>query len=51
MRLADYRQELDLRRAVLTRQIRFQDSEGRETEISQQRFVSMANPNLLRPSR
>ena len=47
VRLADYRQELDLRRAVLTRQLRFQDSEGRETEISQQRFVSMANPNLL----
>ncbi len=47
VRLADYRQELDLRRAMLTRQIRFQDPEGRETTISQQRFVSMANPNLM----
>jgi alpha,alpha-trehalase len=47
VRVAAYRQELDLRRAVLTRRIRFQDSGGRETEIAQQRFVSMANPNHM----
>ena len=31
--LAEYRQELDLRRAVLTRRLRFRDAEGRETAI------------------
>ncbi len=45
--LAGYRQELDLRRAVLTRELRFRDPEGRQTSIVQERFVSMANPNLL----
>ena len=45
--LTDYRQELDLRRAVLTRRLRFADAEGRETAVAQRRFVSMANPNVL----
>ncbi len=45
--LADYRQELDLRRAVLTRRLRFLDVQGRETEVAQRRFLSMANPNVL----
>jgi alpha,alpha-trehalase len=45
--LSDYRQELDLRRAVLTRRLRFSDAEGRESVIAQRRFVSMANPNVL----
>jgi trehalose/maltose hydrolase-like predicted phosphorylase len=45
--LAEYRQTLDLRRAVLTRRVRFRDGEGRETAIAQQRFLSMANPNVF----
>jgi alpha,alpha-trehalase len=45
--LSDYRQELDLRRAVLTRRLRFSDAEGRESVIAQRRFVSMADPNVL----
>ena len=45
--LAEYRQELDLRRAVLTRRVRFRDAEGRETAITQRRIVSMANPNVF----
>ena len=43
----DYRQELDMRRAVLTRELRFAGGDGRETIIAQRRFVSMANPNIL----
>ncbi len=46
VQLAEYRQELDLRRAVLTRRVRFRDAEGRETAITQRRFVSMASPNV-----
>ncbi|MGZ8621994.1 MAG: hypothetical protein ACXWW8_05350, partial [Solirubrobacterales bacterium] len=46
VRLAEYRQELDLRRAVLTRRLRFHDAEGRETEMTERRFLSMANPNI-----
>ncbi len=46
VRLAEYRQELDLRRAVLTRRLRFHDSEGRETEMTERRFMSMADPNI-----
>ena len=48
VRLADYRQELDLRRAVLTRRLRFHDAEGRETEMTERRFVSMARPEHRR---
>ncbi|MGH2982977.1 MAG: glycoside hydrolase family 65 protein [Solirubrobacterales bacterium] len=45
--LVEYRQELDLRRAVLTRRVRFRDAEGRETAIVQHRLVSMANANVF----
>ncbi len=45
--LAEYRQELDLRRAVLTRRMRFHDPDGRETAMTQRRLVSMANPNVF----
>jgi trehalose/maltose hydrolase-like predicted phosphorylase len=41
-----YRQELDLRRGVLTRQLRVRDPEGRVTGVVQRRFVSMADPHL-----
>ncbi len=45
--LAEYRQELDLRRAVLTRRVRFKDAEGRESVVAQHRLLSMANPNVF----
>jgi len=41
-----YRQELDLRRGVLTRLIRVRDPDGRLTRMTQRRFVSMADPHL-----
>ena len=41
-----YRQELDLRRGVLTRLVRVRDPDGRATRVTQRRFVSMADPHL-----
>ena len=41
-----YRQELDLRRGVLTRLLRVRDPDGRVTGLTQRRFVSMADPHL-----
>src|SRR5690349_4466175 len=43
--LLDYSHELDLRRAVLARRLRFRDGGGRETTLRSRRFVSMAHPN------
>jgi len=37
----DYRQELDMRNAVLSRSVRFTDKRGRRTCIRQKRFASM----------
>jgi trehalose/maltose hydrolase-like predicted phosphorylase len=37
----DHRQTLDIRRAVLTRHVRFRDRAGRTTALTQRRFVSM----------
>ncbi|BBX03902.1 trehalose-phosphatase [Mycolicibacterium moriokaense] len=39
--LLDYRQVLDIQRAVLTRELRFRDHAGRTTSVSQHRFVAM----------
>ncbi len=44
--LAEYRQELDLRRALLTRRVRFRDGLGHQTEFTERRLMSMADPNL-----
>jgi len=44
--LLEYRQELDLRRGVLTRRVRFRDAEGRHTRANLRRFVSMADRHL-----
>ena len=38
--LDDYRQDLDLRRGVLSRRMRFQDSAGRTLTVSSERLVS-----------
>jgi trehalose/maltose hydrolase-like predicted phosphorylase len=40
------RQELDLRRGVFTRRLRFRDAQGRLTALTQRRFVHMARPHL-----
>jgi alpha,alpha-trehalase len=39
--LLSYRQALDLRGAVLTRELRFRDDAGRTTSLTQNRFVAM----------
>jgi trehalose/maltose hydrolase-like predicted phosphorylase len=44
--LLAYRQELDLRRGVLSRRLRFRDGDGRVTAVAQRRFVGMADPHL-----
>ncbi|MBO0704398.1 MAG: glycoside hydrolase family 65 protein [Candidatus Dormibacteraeota bacterium] len=41
--LLRYRHELDVRHAVLLRELRFRDAAGRETTLSSRRFVSMAD--------
>jgi trehalose-phosphatase len=41
-----YRQSLDLRSAVLTREVRFRDSAGRTTSVTQRRFVAMHTPHV-----
>ncbi|WP_367198465.1 glycoside hydrolase family 65 protein [Amorphus sp. 3PC139-8] len=41
-----FRQELDLRRGVLKRDIRFRDEAGRTTRWRERRLVSMANQHL-----
>jgi trehalose/maltose hydrolase-like predicted phosphorylase len=42
----DYVQELDLRRAVLTRRVRYRDGDDRTTELMQRSLVSMDAPHV-----
>ncbi len=44
--ILDYSQELDLRRATLSRSLRVRDAIGRVTRVVQRRFVSMAAPHI-----
>lgn len=44
--LLSYGQELDLRRGLLLRTIRFEDAQGRQTLLQEQRLVSMADMHL-----
>ena len=44
--LLDYRHELDMRHAVVTRSLRFRDRVGRETSLVVRRFASMADKHL-----
>ncbi|MBB6349074.1 trehalose/maltose hydrolase-like predicted phosphorylase/transcriptional regulator with XRE-family HTH domain [Nonomuraea muscovyensis] len=44
--LLDYRTELDMRRGVLIRSLRWRDGSGRITRVRQRRLVSMADPLL-----
>ncbi len=46
LELLGYRQELDLRRGVLTRIVGARDAAGRVTRVSQRRFVDMSRPHL-----
>ncbi len=42
----DHRLELDLRQGTLTRHLRWQDSDGRRTQVVQRRLVSMKDQHL-----
>jgi alpha,alpha-trehalase len=44
--VSSYRQTLDLRGAVLTREVRFTDDAGRTTSLTQRRFVAMHLPHV-----
>ena len=44
--LLSYRQELDLRRGMLLRTIRFEDDQGRRSLLQERRLVSMADMHL-----
>ena len=44
--ILSYRQELDLKRGVLHRHLRFRDPQGHTTGWRERRLVSMANPHL-----
>lgn len=43
LEILDYRHDLDLRAALLTRRVRFRDGHGRETDLVSRRFASMAS--------
>ncbi|TFH11570.1 MAG: beta-phosphoglucomutase family hydrolase [Nitrosomonadales bacterium] len=44
--ILSYQQELDIRRGVLMRTIKFQDQEGRRSTLSEKRLVSMSDMHL-----
>ena len=44
--LLAYRQELDIRRGMLTRHVRWQDADGRRTRLTQRRLVCMRDMHL-----
>jgi len=46
VKLLSYRQELDLRRGMLTRSLRFEDGRGRRTTVRERRLVSMGDMHL-----
>ena len=46
VKLLSYRQELDLRRGMLLRTIRFEDGQGRRTTLKERRLVSMSDMHL-----
>ena len=46
VKILSYRQELDLRRGMLLRDIRFEDAGGRVSSLREQRLVSMHNMHL-----
>ncbi|HEJ83531.1 MAG TPA: glycoside hydrolase family 65 protein [Desulfobacteraceae bacterium] len=44
--ILEYRQELDMKRGLLLRTVRFKDREGRRTILKERRLVHMAEPHL-----
>ncbi len=46
IRVLSYRQNLDLRGAILTREVRFCDEAGRTSSLKQQRFAAMHMPHV-----
>ncbi len=46
VRVLSYRQTLDLRGAILTRNVRFCDDAGRTSSLTQQRFAAMHMPHV-----
>ncbi len=44
--ILDYRQELDMRRGILTREVRFADKKKRRTTLIQRRFVHMRHKHI-----
>jgi beta-phosphoglucomutase family hydrolase len=46
VKLLSYRQELDLRRGMLLRRIRFEDTQGRQSTLEERRLVSMSSMHL-----
>ncbi len=46
VKLLSYRQELDLRRGMMSRTVRFQDTRGRRTRLHERRLVSMNDRHL-----
>ncbi len=44
--ILDFRQELDLRRGLLSRSIRFEDGQQRRTRLTERRFVHMRDQHL-----
>src|SRR5690606_37422155 len=46
VKLPAYRQELDLRRGMMARTVRFQDTRGRRTRLHARRLVSMNDRHL-----
>lgn len=44
--ILSYRQELDIKRGVLARTVRFMDKQGRETTVASQRLVHMGNMHI-----
>lgn len=44
--ILSFRQELDLKRGVLSRAVRFRDRRGRETALTSRRLVHMSSPHL-----
>lgn len=46
VKILDYRQELNMKTGLLLRKIRFQDSQGKRTVLSERRMVHMADHHL-----
>jgi alpha,alpha-trehalase len=46
VKILEYRVELEMKRGILLRNVRFEDKEGRRTMLKERRLVHMAEPHL-----